>query len=125
MLKPINKSYREITGYSVSNASLLNLFNILKDENGKYLLNIFKTYDIDNTFKNNPAYYQYHDLVETDFWENLSYKYYNNKKLWWLFPLTNNIDNPFESIEYEETIKVLNNSLKSEIIKDIKRVGEG
>lgn len=124
MLQYVDKSFKEVTGNSVSNGSLVNLFNILKDEEENYLLNIFKSYQVNPELKTNPNFFRYRNLELNDFWENLSFQEYDNEKIWWILPLGNEVINPFEFIDEGETIKVLDESLKSDIIRDIKTVSE-
>ena len=119
MIRNSTKSFKEITGKRLGNFSLLNQFPILL-ENNEYFFNIFNNYSIDDNIKENENYISYYDVTPTDFWENIADTYYNNKYLWWLVAMVNDIVNPFEELNSGDTIKLLDGRFLTDIVKDLK-----
>lgn len=124
MLEYTKKSFRDITNKVLSNTSLINLFNILKDEENNHLLNIFRNYKINEEIINDPQYFQYHDVEDSDFWENISYNYYRNKNLWWILGMVNDTVNPFEELTVGDTKKIISDTFKYDILKDLRDMSE-
>jgi len=121
MLKRLNKSYFEITGNGLKNSSQLKGFNILEDTDKNKLLNIFRSYNIKVL---DLKYFILHELDHEERWYNISYKYYETPYLWWIIPLVNNIENPFELPEPGTQLKILKNSYVYTILNEIKELGK-
>lgn len=124
-MEKTNKDFREITGHRISNTSLLNQFNILKDSNEEnYLLNIWKGYFVVEEIKNNEDYISHYDVPGNSFWENISYEAYENENLWWMVAMSNDVINPFEELTPGDRIKVIDRNLLYEIVKEVKNISE-
>lgn len=121
MLKKLDKSYYEFTGKRLGNNSQLRAFNVLEDSDGTELLNIFRAYNIKNL---NDNYYLIHELDYEDRWDNLSWKYYGTPFLWWVIPMVNDIENPFEIPEAGTNIKILKNNYIYSVLNEIKELGK-
>lgn len=119
-----DKKFRELTNYRLRNTSLLHQFNILQDEDGNYLLNIWKSYSIPDDIKNNEDYTFEHDVDNNDWWDSIAYDYYENENLWWVVALTNDVVNPFEELTPGETIDILDDRFLYQVIKEIKNISE-
>lgn len=120
----VDKTFKEITGRKISNTSLLNQFNILKDENGDYLFNIWKNYKIDDEVKENEDNVSMYSVSDSSFWENIAYELYENENLWWVIAMTNDVINPFEELTGGDQIKVLKRELIYQVVKQLKRISE-
>lgn len=120
----VDKTFKKITGRRVSNTSLLNQFNILKDENGDYLFNIWKNYKIDDEVKENEDNVSMYSVSDSDFWENIAYELYENENLWWVIAMTNDVVNPFEELTGGDQIKILKRELIYQVVKQLKRISE-
>lgn len=114
-----DKDYKEIRGNRLNNFSQLQKFNILREDN-EYLFNIFRNYTISDSVKNNIDYVTMHYVDHNDWWENISYSYYENENLWWIVAMTNDVVNPFEELEEGEQIKVIDERWLYYIVKEVK-----
>jgi len=115
-----DKTFEDITGMTPSLASLINLFPIQLDEDGlTYILNIFRTYTMRDAVKNDVQYFDTWKASEEEWWENMSYRFYDNVDLWWVNCLLNDIINPFEEIYPGKNIKILKKDLISTVIQEI------
>jgi hypothetical protein len=105
-IKKTDKKYVDIKNKKISNSSIMRMFNILQDEDNNYLLNIFKTFDInERTLVNKTSTEDIRVVVP--WWEMISHTYYNDINLWWLSCLSNNVVNPFEEIDEGQQISML------------------
>jgi hypothetical protein len=105
-IKKVSETYLDIKGNNLPVDSMLNMFNILKDENDVYFMNIFKDVRIDDDILNNQMYLSGITIVDP-WWENISYSYYGSIYSWWMLCIMNNILNPFEDIVEAGTLTVL------------------
>ncbi len=115
-----NTNFTEITGLRIKTTSLLNLFPIEIDDDGKYLLNIFRTYTVNEDIKNDLIYYQLFNLNESDWWENISFSFYDGVDLWWVNALMNDVINPFEEMSPGQNVKILKKQQIPRIVREIK-----
>jgi len=116
-MRKIEKSYFELTGKKLKNSSQLKAFNIYEDSDKNKFLNIFRA------FKNRELdirYFHTHELDYEDWWDYLAYQYYGTPYLWWVIPLVNNIENPFEMPEAGTNIKILKKEYTFTILNEIK-----
>lgn len=80
------------------NTSFINLFNSIvydKDVISNYSLDIWDAYVIRPELKIDLANFEIYNVKAGDTWVELSDKYYNDQRLWWVIPLFNEIENPF------------------------------
>jgi len=120
----IKKQYSEETQIRLNNTSQLKMFNILKDSvDREKFLNIFRSYNVNDSAFDNERLYDQHEIEETDFFDNLSYKYYNSDGLWWVIAMTNKIVNPFEELEPGQSIKILKPNHVYKILKEVGYIG--
>jgi hypothetical protein len=126
---PIENSelnFYEITKHYLPNSSQLNLFNIFYDpDNREYFLNIFRNYIINEDARVNFLYYLQHEIDNSDFPDTISYDYYETSFLWWVIALFNDIKNPFESFDEEETsfLKILKPQYIYQLLTEISMIG--
>lgn len=88
---------------NLGNSSFVNLFPSFvydKDQVAERSLDIWNTYRIKilNTNKNDTAFV-FHELRESDNFVRLALEYYNDSKLWWLIPLSNDAEDPFTFLD--------------------------
>ncbi len=120
--KITEKSFKDITKHTLEETSYLNLFNILRDSDNNYFLNIFRSYKINEDLLLDILYYITYEIQDTDWFDSIAYKYYNEPKLWWLTLITNNIMNPFEEMEPGKNIKILRSTLIPRVYSEIKEI---
>lgn len=124
MLYKTDKSYKESSGIRLDNVSFLNMFNVLFDtEQNDYMLNIFRNFVINEEMKNSENSNTYY-VDNADFWENISYNYYDNEKLWWTIALNNDVYNPFEELNEGEELRIIKERYILELLKDFKNISE-
>lgn len=122
-IKQVNdKTFKEITQHELEDTSYLNLFNILKDDDDQYFLNIFRSFVINEELVMDILYYQTYEIDDQDWYDTISYKYYNDVSLWWLPLVTNTVLNPFEEIEPGKLIKILKSNLIPLVVKEIRDI---
>lgn len=121
-MKKTDKSFKELTGQSLDNNSILNMFDILQDSDNNYLINIFKSYILDDRLLENPDLFHLYTIKNDDWWDQISYKYYGTPKLWWLITMVNRINNPFEDYNETDIIKILKREYLYDMIKSIKKM---
>lgn len=126
MMERLEENFYEITGNRLNHVSQLKLFNVLKDiEDNEIIMNIFKTYQINDNIKEK-LYYDLYEIDNDDWWDNISYKQYGTPYLWWTICLMNDIINPYEFIYGSpgEIIKVLKKEYMYQLLKEIRSVSE-
>lgn len=96
-----------------------NLFNIVKN-NEKYYYNLVKTIHFINQDKISTVHYSTYQILETDTWTSLSFKFYNTYKLWWIICKFNDIKNPFEKLSAGTYIKIPTQKLVNNILGAIR-----
>ena len=120
-----SKTFEEITGNTINPLSQIRLFNILKDnEIKKEFLNIFRTYVVHKDNFNKIMNYKTYEISNDDWWDNVGYDYYNTVLLWWLIPLINEIQNPFEDVEPGENLRTLKKEYIPIIMGDLERLAQ-
>lgn len=104
--------------------SLLNAFAVMSDEDKTKFVNIFRSYVISESVKNNGRFFEYYQVDGDEFLDDISSKLYGSPTLWWVVALFNDIQNPFEDIEEGRTLKILSGSILYSIFDDIRGIGE-
>lgn len=124
MIKNTNETYYEATGKRISNISQLKAFNILQDtlDDTKFM-NIFRSYRIDPDSIADIVLYDFYEVGNDEWWDNISYSIYGTPKLWWVLALINNVTNPFEELEEGTNIKILRSDYLYTLIKDMETIG--
>lgn len=121
MIKSVtDETFADITGMTLKSSSFLNLLPVEQDEYGTYLLNIFRSYTVNDVIKNDIIHYSLHTLNEEDWWENISYGYYNNVEQWWINAMLNDVINPFEEPEPGKEVKILKSDYITMLLREIK-----
>lgn len=117
-------SFTDITGEDLANTSQLKLFNILEDENNVKLQNVWRSYSLNELVTDETVFYQTYEINDDDFWDNISYLYYDSPNLWWVLCIMNNVENPFEEIEAGQETKVLRENYLYQLIKEMEIISE-
>jgi hypothetical protein len=89
-----SQEYFKNNNNKIDEYNFANIFNIV-DIDKKSYFNITKTISFVNVDKISPELYLNYKITPLDTWPNLSFKFYNTYKLWWLICKFNNIKNPF------------------------------
>jgi hypothetical protein len=106
---------------NVDQTSFINLFPEISDENNIKLLDIWNSFRIRiiPEIYNSDAFIEYTPR-SNDTLYMLSYAFYGNTKLWWLIPLVNDAEDPFDYIQNVAdnggTIKILKNDYVAGIL---------
>ncbi len=120
-----DKSFVEITNQRLSVSSRLNLHNILVDtKDTTYFVNIFRNYALSEVVKSNNIYFDLYEAEEQDWWDNISYKYYDTSLLWYLVCEMNDVVNPFEEIDHGQQIKILKEGYLYNIFKNMRAISK-
>lgn len=120
----LSESFTDITGEDLSNVSQLKLFNILQDENGTRLQNIWRSYSLNDDVTGQTVFYDTYEMEDEDWWENISYQYYETPSLWWILCIMNNVQNPFEELEPGQETKILKGAYIYQLIKEMEIISE-
>lgn len=116
-------NFFDLTDHTLLNSSFLRMFNILDDDGTKFL-NIFRSYSINDSVKNDIVFYDTYEIDNKDFWENIADKVHDNINLWWVVCLINNIINPFEELEDGQNIKILRNYYISYLMREMRDMAD-
>ena len=113
------KSFLELTNKRLPITSRLRLANILTDHEDEKFMNFFKSFTIVGSVKESVTFYHTHNAEPSEWWDNISYKYYSTPDLWWLVCFMNETVNPYEDIDEGQQIKVLKETYLYVIFKNI------
>ena len=119
----ITDRYIDIKNRKLNISSLLNAFNILKDEDDSYFLNIFKNVVIDSDILDNPSNVLRVRVIDP-WWENISYSAYDDAQNWWMVCTTNDVLNPFEELSEGQNIDLLSKGFIPYIQKDMEVINK-
>lgn len=116
----VTDTYLDLKRIKLDNMSMCKMFNILKDENNEYFMNIFKNVEIDvNSI--DPTNTTGINIVEP-WWEMISYSFYGDVEAWWITCLTNSVINPFEEIVEGGSLNMLSKGFIPYIQRDLEVV---
>jgi hypothetical protein len=101
----------------LANENLENIFNVYQDENKKYYYNLIQSIQFPDGLPN--SLFDIYTIKYGDTWPLISYKSYNDTKLWWVIAYANNIINPIEELKVNNEIKVPKPSVVKEILTQI------
>ncbi len=120
----LSEDFTEITGEDLSNVSQLKLFNILQDEDGVQLQNVWRSYSLNDEVTGQTVFYDTYEMEDEEWWDNISYSFYNTPALWWVLCIMNNVQNPFEEIEPGQETKILRGAYLYQLIKEMEIISE-
>lgn len=101
----------------LKNENLENIFKVYQDENDFYFYNLLQTIHFPQNLPD--SYFIQYNVTYGDTWPYISYKVYNDIKLWWVITLANNIVNPTQPLEPGSILKIPNIEIVSEILTQI------
>lgn len=101
----------------LKNENLENIFNVYQDDNDFYYYNLLQTIHFPQNLPD--SYFVQYNVTYGDTWPYISYKVYNNTKLWWVITLANNIINPLDPLQSGTILKIPNIDVVSEILTQI------
>lgn len=96
-----------------------NLFNVINKGEKSYF-NLCKNIYFDNVEFLSSNEVSDYVILENDTWTNISYKFFNTYKLWWLICKFNNIKNPFDELIPGNIIKIPSREIIDTIMEVIK-----
>lgn len=91
--------------YEIDSENYENIFNIYLDKDNNYFFNLLKKIDFPEDL--DPDVFDYYETLPIDTYPNISYKFYNTVKLWWLICASNNIDNPMKQPTAGTVLKII------------------
>ena len=124
-IKTTDKKYLDITNQRLSTSSRLNIYNIFRiTETNQYFLNHFRAFEIVNTVKNNDMFFDPYVVLEDEWWDNISSKFYDTPYFWYIICIINDIVNPYEELVAGMMIKVFKKIYLYEVFKDIAEISK-
>lgn len=102
----------------LDNQNMENIFDIYSTDNGEYYYNLLKTVNFPENL--NPNIYVEYITTPFDTWPGISWKFYEDVKLWWVICAVNNINNPTAQPKSGTVIKILGTEYIAEIMATIK-----
>ncbi len=101
----------------------MRLYPIIQDTTDRTIfLDIFRSYVISSDAVNNESLFDYYVVQDDDWFDNISFKHYNTPYLWWVVALFNNINNPYESLEEGQVLKILKYNNLYKIFDDFSEI---
>jgi hypothetical protein len=101
----------------LGNERFENALNVYQDENKKYFYNLLQSIQFPDNLPD--VLFDSYTIKYGDTWPLISYKAYNDTKLWWVITYANNIINPIESLKPNNEIKIPKLSIVKEIVTQI------
>jgi len=124
-VKVLDETFYEAAGRRLNNISQLRLMNILQDrEDSIKFMNIFRSYSINTSIESKTVFYDMYSVDNDDWWDTISYKFYDTPLLWWIVAIMNNVVNPFEELVEGTEIKILRKEYLYNILSDIENIAE-
>lgn len=94
-----------------------NLFTVHSDDDGKYFYNILRNVNFPDDLSG--EYFDTYRINPGDTWPMISYKFYNDVRLWWVLCAVNNITNPIYNPPVGYRLKILNSEIVKSVLNDI------
>lgn len=94
------------------------MFEVVQRGKNSYF-NLCKTMRFQNIDTMLPKYYANYQVKPKDTWTNLSYKFFNTYKLWWLLCKFNNVTDPFKQLVEGTVIKIPTMEVARQIIENL------
>lgn len=114
--------YNEINNLDKTNYldkyNLARMFEVVQRGKNSYF-NICKTIRFQNMDEILPKYFTIYEVKPKDTWTNLSFKFFNTYKLWWLLCKFNNVEDPFSELKQGDFIKVPTQQVVRQIIQNL------
>ncbi len=104
--------------------SLLRVFTTVEDEDKTRFVNIFRSYSISSDIQSNSALFEYYQVEQDEFLDDISARFYGTPTLWWIVSDFNEIPNPFEALEEGQTLKILRGDYLYTVFDNLESIGE-
>lgn len=95
-----------------------NIFNVYVDGDGYYFYNLLKTVNFPEDLRED--IFSLYTVQDRDTWTGISWKVYNDIRMWWIICAANNITNPLEMPESGTQLKILNIYVVKNILNQLK-----
>jgi hypothetical protein len=111
----------------VDQISFINFFPEITDENNLKILDIWNSFRVRVIPQelSIEAYDEY-TVKSTDTLHMLAYRYYGDVRMWWVIPMINDAEDPFDflkdAVDSSKTIKILKPPLISSIMFSVARM---
>lgn len=124
-IKKTDKKFFDVARQRLSTSSRLNTYDVLKiTETNQYFLNHFRSFSIKDEIKSDDRYFESYEMEQDDWWDNISYKFYDTGKYWYLLCVLNDVINPYEDVYPGKKIKVLKSTYLYDVLRDIKDISK-
>jgi len=124
-IKTTDKKYLDITRQRLSTSSRLNIYNIFRiTETNQYFLNHFRFFDILEDVKNDDRYFDSYEAIDSEWWDNISSKFYGTPYYWYLICGINDVINPYEELVEGQKIKILRKEYLYEVFKNMREISK-
>jgi len=124
-IKTTDKKYLDITRQRLSTSSRLNIYNIFRiTETNQYFLNHFRFFDVVNDVKNDDRFFESYVAIDSEWWDNISHKFYGTPHYWYLICSLNDIINPYEELVEGQKLKVLRKEYLYEVFKNMREISK-
>jgi len=101
----------------LKNENYENIFSVQQTDEGYYFYNLLQTLHFPQNLPEN--YFISYNVKYEDTWPLISFKQYNNTKLWWVITHANNIINPVDFPPAGTAIRIPKPEVVSEILTQI------
>jgi nucleoid-associated protein YgaU len=109
----------------IDKTNLANLFHVYDDESlGNLALryNVNRTFVVDGIENASKEVYQEYTVMSPDTWTNISFKFYQTTRLWWLICKMNGIVDPTAEISSGTKLKIMKEKYVKIVLDNI-RIG--
>jgi hypothetical protein len=115
-----SKTFRDITGIGINQNSQMKLFSVLVDNDRvTRFLNVFRAFIYNKDVQKDVAFFLTYPVGQDEWWDNISYKFYETPFLWWTIAAFNGVVNPFEELIPGTNIQILKPRYIYSLIRDM------
>ena len=114
------KTFKSLTGTNIGPNSQMRLFNVLVDnDRSTRFMNVFRAFIYNNQVQKDVAFFITYPVGQEEWWDNISYKFYQTPFLWWAVASFNNVVNPFEELTPGTNLKILKPRYIYSLLRDM------
>lgn len=118
-----NKDFRTISRQRLNTSSRLNAYNVLQvSDTNQFFLNHFRNFTIPDFMKNDNGYFTVYYADDSEWWDNISDRFYDTPYYWYVLCEFNDIINPYEELVAGQLIKILRGSYMYSIFKSLEGI---
>lgn len=118
-IRKVNNVFRNLPVTSV-----LNAFVVMEDEDKTQFVNVFRSFVINQSAKENSFIFEFYNVDGEEFLDDISSQFYGTPTLWWVIAEFNDVVNPFEALEEGEALRIINGNVLYTIFDELQFIGE-